>query len=260
MQSTIKKLNIKVVLVALIMVINANSACTESHVKTPPEIDWSFNGVFGVFKRDQLQRGFQVYKEVCSVCHGIELVRYEKLAALGFSKAEIKAIAAEAEVPGPLDNDGEPTKRKGIPGDHFAPPYPNSNAARAANNGAFPPDLALMAKARKNGTDYIYAILDGYELAPDDFGLMDGMYYNPYFDGNQIAMPPPLSDNIVTYSDGTTASTKQMAEDVAAFLAWTAEPELEARRQLGIKVLIYLSFFTILMYCMMRRTWRKIKG
>ena len=230
-----------------------------SAVKAPPQIAWSFKGPFGVFKRDQLQRGFQVYKEVCAVCHGLDLVRYDKLAALGFSEEEIKAIAGAHEVPGPLNEDGEATSIKETPGNAFANPYPNANAARAANNGAFPPDLSLMAKARANGTDYIRALLTGYEAAPDNFGLMNGMYYNRYFTGNQIAMPPPLADNQVEYSDGTLATVAQMSEDVAAFLAWTAEPELEARRNLGVKVMIFLSFFTILMYCLMRRTWRKIK-
>lgn len=229
------------------------------HPKEPPALNWSFKGHFGVFKRDQLQRGFQVYKEVCAVCHGLDLLRYDKLSALGFSKDEIKAIAGESEVAGPLSEDGEATMVKATPGDHFANPYPNKNAARAANNGAFPPDLSLMAKARVHGPDYLRAILIGYEEPPLDFSLMDGMYYNPYFSGKQIAMPPPLSDNQVEYSDGTVATVDQMAEDVTAFLSWAAEPELEERRNLGVKVMIFLSFFTILMYCLMRRTWRKIK-
>ncbi len=226
----------------------------------PPKANWSFKGIFGVFKRDQLQRGFQVYKEACAICHGLDLLRYDKLMALGFTMDEIKAIAGEHDIPGPLDEEGEPTLIKATPADAFASPYPNDNAARAANNGSLPPDLSLMTKARVHGADYLRGILIGYEQAPDDFGLMDGMYYNPYFSGQQIAMPPPLVDNQVEYADGTKATVHQMSEDVTAFLAWAAEPELETRRNLGVKVMIFLSFFTILMYCLMRRTWRKIKG
>ncbi len=235
------------------------TAKAADHLPIPPKANWSFNGVFGVFKRDQLQRGFQVYKEVCAVCHGLDLLRYDKLAALGFSEEEIKAIAGSHEVQGPLNEDGEPTLVKATPGDSFANPYPNANAARAANNGAFPPDLSLMVKARVHGADYLRGILVGYEEAPDDFGLMDGMYYNRYFSGQQIAMPPPLTDNQVEYTDGTKATVNQMSEDVTAFLAWVAQPELETRRNLGVKVMIFLSFFTLLMYALMRRTWRKIK-
>ncbi len=226
---------------------------------TPPKHKWDFKGPFGVFKREQLQRGFQVYKEVCSVCHGLNLLRYDKLAALGFSKAEIKAIAGDYAIPGPLNDDGEPTMVKATPGDYFAKPYPNKQAGRAANNGAFPPDLSLITKARVNGHDYLQALLTGYEHAPDDFGLMDGMYYNTYFSGQQIAMPPPLTDNQVEYVDGTKATVEQMSKDVVTFLAWAAEPEMEQRRNLGIKVIIFLLFFTFLMRTLMRRTWRKIK-
>jgi len=252
---------VKATLLGLFMLISFGSVIAHGNtsIETPPKAAWSFNGPFGVFKRDQLQRGFQVYKEVCAVCHGLDLVRYDKLAALGFSEEEIKAIAGDHDVPGPLNEEGEPTTIKATPGNAFANPYLNANAARAANNGSFPPDLSLMAKARAHGADYIRALLIGYEAAPDDFGLMDGMYYNRYFTGNQIAMPPPLVDNQVEYSDGTLATIAQMSEDVSAFLAWTAEPELESRRNLGVKVMIFLSFFTILMYCLMRRTWRKIK-
>ena len=249
--------------IALSLIVGISSFISTAqgadHPPTPPKVDWSFKGAFGVFKRDQLQRGFQVYQEVCAVCHGLDLLRYDKLEALGFTEEEIKAIAGASEIPGPLNEDGEPTLVKATPGDSFANPYPNANAARAANNGAFPPDLSLMVKARVHGADYLRGLLVGYEEAPDDFGLMDGMYYNRYFTGQQIAMPPPLTDNQVEYADGTKATVHQMAEDVTAFLAWAAQPELETRRNLGVKVMIFLSFFTLLMYCLMRRTWRKIK-
>ncbi len=236
-----------------------SSANAASDALTPPKHQWSFKGPTGTFKRDQLQRGFQVYTEVCAACHGLDLVRYEKLAALGFSEAEIKAIAGQKEIPGPINDDGEPTTVKATPADHFAKPYPNKQAARAANNGAYPPDLSLMVKARVHGADYLHALLTGYKEAPDGFELMPGMYYNPYFSGSQIAMPPPLMADQVEYADGTQATVEQMSEDLVAFLAWTAEPELEARRNLGIKVMIFLAFFTILMYLMMTRVWRRVK-
>lgn len=224
----------------------------------PPKREWSFKNLFGTFDRAKLQRGFQVYSEVCSVCHGLELVRYGKLSALGYSEAEIKAIAGKHEVAGPLNDEGEPTKRKAEPRDHFVNPYANPNAARAANNGALPPDLSLIVKARPHGPDYVYALLTGFAEAPGNFSLMPGMHYNAYFPGHQIAMAAPLTDNQVTYGDGTKATIQQMAEDVVTFLSWAAEPELERRKQLGLKVLMYLAFFTTLMFFMMRKAWRRV--
>jgi Cytochrome c1 len=231
----------------------------DTMAKLPPQNTWSFSGPFGAFDRAALQRGFQVYKEVCAGCHSVKHLRYEKLQALGFSKAEIKAIAASAEVPGPLNDDGEPTTKPAEPADYFARPYPNEKAARAANNGAYPVDLSLITKARKYGADYVVALLTGFAQAPKNFHLMPGMYYNPYFEGHQIAMAPPLAEGLVTYSDGTPATVEQMAHDVVTFLAWVSEPELEERKRLGIKVLIFLSFFTLLLFILMRRTWRGIK-
>ena len=165
--------------IALSLIVGISSFISTAqgadHPPTPPKVDWSFKGAFGVFKRDQLQRGFQVYQEVCAVCHGLDLLRYDKLEALGFTEEEIKAIAGASEIPGPLNEDGEPTLVKATPGDSFANPYPNANAARAANNGAFPPDLSLMVKARVHGADYLRGLLVGYEEAPDDFGV-DGRH------------------------------------------------------------------------------------
>ena len=231
----------------------------DTAAKTPSKNSWSFNGPFGVFDRAALQRGFQVYKEVCSTCHSLEHMRYEKLQALGFSKAEIKAIAASVEIPGPLNDEGEPTRKPADPGDYFAKPYPNEKAARAANNGGYPVDLSLIIKARKYGADYLFALLRGFVKAPSTFHLMPGMYYNPYFEGHQIAMAPPLAEGIVSYSDGTPATIEQMAHDVTNFLAWASEPEMEERKRLGVKVLIFLSFFTLLLFILMRRTWHGIK-
>lgn len=230
----------------------------ENAALPPKKIDWSFKGIFGTFDRAELQRGFQVYKQVCATCHSLNWLRYEKLSALGFSEEEIKVIASEYEVPGPLNEDGEPTFKRAEKGDYFWKPYPNEKAARAANNGAYPVDLSLITKARRNGADYLYALLVGYQAPPADVTMMPGLYYNPYYDGHQIAMPAPLSEGLVSYSDGTKATVEQMAHDVTAFLAWASEPEMEERKQLGIKVSIYLLFFIVLMYMMMQRVWRRV--
>ncbi len=247
-------------MIILLLLFFCNTiAKSEPNITPNKEIDWTFNGPFGIFDRKQLQRGFQVYKEVCSTCHGIGLLRYEKLKAIDFSKQEIKAIALTDEIHNHIDEDGEITTKKASISDYFTQPYPNKKAARSANNGALPPDLSLIVKAKYGGANYLYSLLIGYTNPPKGTTVMDGMYYNAYFDGYQIAMPPPLQNNQVTYSDGTTATVEQMAQDVTAFLAWVAEPESEYRRQLGIKVITYLIFFTILMYYLMRRIWKKTK-
>jgi len=221
-----------------------------------PHLDWSFNGFFGTFDRTQLQRGFQVYQEVCSSCHSLRLVAYRNLAEIGLTAEEIKAVAGEKEVPGEPDDEGEPTVRPAIPADRFVPPFPNEQAARAANNGAMPPDLTLMTKARKGGADYLHALLTGYkEEAPEGVELSEGMSYNIYFPGNQIAMAAPLADDAVEYVDGTKATVDQMSQDVTAFLAWTAEPELEDRKRMGVKVLLFLILLTGLLYAVKKKVW-----
>lgn len=228
-------------------------------VEKPPKDDWTFKEIFGSYDRGELQRGFQVYKEVCAACHGLNLVRYGKLTALGFTEAQIKVIAQADDVPGPQDDEGMPTERPAELSDHFKEPYPNENAARAANNGSLPPDLSLLTKSRKYGVDYMKALLLGYEECPADFDLSEGMYYNIYFSGHQIGMPAPLTPNMVEYSDGTPASIEQMAHDVSVFLAWAAEPELEERKQMGVKVLLFLLIFGMLMFFVNRRTWQDVK-
>lgn len=245
--------------VIIVLTLSCSSSAA-SHENVPPKVDWSFNGPFGTFDRAAMQRGFQVYTEVCSVCHALNHLRYDNLKALGFSVEEIKAIAAKYEIPGPPNDEGEPTTKKATPGDFFARPFPNEQAARVANNGSDPPDLSLITKARKDGPDYVYALLTGYSEAPENVKLLTGMSYNEYYPGHQIAMPPPLTENRVTYSDGTPATIQQMAHDVTVFLTWAAEPEMEKRKQLGIKVLIYLAAFTFVMYLLMRQTWKGLEG
>jgi len=239
--------------------ISFTFSASANDAEKPPAVTWSFNKLWGTFDRASLQRGFQVYKQVCATCHSVKYMRYEKLSALGFSEAEIKAIASEHEVPGPINDNGEPTTRKATPADFLPSPFPNDQAARAANNGALPPDLTLMAKAREFGTNYIQALLTGYVNPPKDFHLVEGMHYNKYFPGHQIAMPAPLMDNQVEFADGTKATIHQMAHDVTTFLAWTAEPEMEARKQLGLKVIIYLIVFSAMLYVLKRRAWKDVK-
>ena len=225
------------------------------------KVDWSFKGFTGKFDRASLQRGFQVYKEVCSSCHSMQYLTYRNLGEKGgpeFTKEEVKAISASFEVTDGPNSDGEMFERPGKPSDRFVSPYPNVQASMAANGGAYPPDMSVLVKARSGGANYIYSVLMGYEEKPEGFILDDGVYYNKYMSGNKIKMSKPLSEGIVEYSDGTNASEAQMARDVTTFLAWAAEPELEERHKTGIKVLIYLILLTILVYLSMKRIWSRI--
>jgi len=221
----------------------------------PPETEWSFDGFFGTFDRGAVQRGFQVYQEVCAACHALSLVAYRDLQAIGFTEDQVKAIAEAATVTDGPNEQGEMFERPGRPSDRFKAPFPNDQAARAANNGALPPDLSLMAKARPGGPDYIHALLIGYEEPPPGFQLQEGMNYNIYFPGHQIAMPPPLSEGQVAYEDGTQATVPQMAHDVATFLMWAAEPKLEARKSTGVSAIIFLVALTLLLYASKRKIW-----
>ncbi len=224
----------------------------------PPMHEWSFNGLFGTFDRSALQRGYRVYKEVCAACHGLKYIAFRNLVDIGFTEAEAKALAEEFEVAGDPDEFGDPTTRTAKLSDTFPDPFPNPQAARAANGGALPPDLTLMTKAREYGPDYLRGLLIGYTDAPADFELAPGMNYNAYFSGHQIAMAPPLSDDLVEYGDGTEATVEQMAEDVTTFLHWAANPELERRHQLGFQVMIFLILLTGLFWVVKQRVWRKL--
>ncbi len=234
---------------------SANAAGDAVH---PPEHHWSFSGLFGTYDRAALRRGFEVYKGVCAGCHGLRLVAYRNLMDIGFTEDEVKAIAAEVDVPAEPNEDGEIEDRPGIPADKFKSPFANENAARAGNNGALPPDLSLIIKARHNGANYLNALLTGYKDAPVDQKVPDGMYYNTYFPGQLIAMAPPLSDEGVDYSDKTKATVKQQAEDVVTFLTWAAQPELEERKRTGIKVILFLLLLTGLLYVVKRRIWADV--
>jgi len=221
-----------------------------------PQQSWSFDGVFGRYDMPSIQRGFQVYTEVCSSCHGLKYFAFRNLLEAGFGEDQAKAIAAEFEVEDGPDADGEMFTRSAMLSDYMPAPFANDNAARASNNGALPPDLSLITKARKQGTDYLFALMTGYEEeAPEGFELTDGMNYNHYFAGNQIAMPPPLFEDGVEYVDGTEASVAQMASDVTHFLAWVAEPHRDASKRIGLKAILFLIVLTALFYATKRKIW-----
>ena len=238
--------------------LNSYSAEKVEYLKT----DWSFKGLFGKFDRGALQRGYQVYTEVCSSCHSMKYVSYRNLAEKGgpeFSEAQAKAIAASFEVKDGPNADGEMFTRPGKLSDKFVMPYENVKAAQAANGGAYPPDMSVLAKARGGGVDYIYSLLQGYDDPPAGFMLDDGVYYNKFMYGNKIKMSNQLSDGLVEYADGTNATVEQMSKDVTTFLMWTAEPHLEARHQMGFKAIVYLIILTILVYFSMKRIWSRIE-
>lgn len=236
-----------------------------------PTVDWSFDGAFGSFDKASLQRGFQVYKEVCSGCHSMNFLSYRTLGGgkgfaagdksspgPGFSEDEVKAIAAQYKVMDGPNDQGEMFERPARPSDRFASPFPNAQAARIANNGALPPDLSVIAKARMNGSNYLHALLGGYVDPPEGVTVPDGMYYNKYFPGHMIAMPPPISEGSVTYADGTVATVDQISRDVTVFMTWAAEPYREDRHRLGAQVLLFLVIMTGLLYAVKRKVWADV--
>lgn len=236
----------------------AGPARAATDAAPPPNIDWSFSGPFGTYDRAAMQRGFQVYKEVCASCHGLNYLAYRNLQALGFNEAEVKAIAAEYSVTDGPNDDGEMYDRPAQPSDRFVSPFPNPQAARVANGGALPVDLSLIVKARENGANYVHGILTGYREPPAGEEVPPGQYYNLYFPGHRLAMPPPLSEGQVEFGDGTPASVEQMSRDVTQFLTWAAEPQMESRKRLGVKILIFVAIMTIVFYMAKRKVWRDV--
>tara|TARA_B100001121_G_scaffold243907_1_gene218560 strand:+ start:347 stop:1126 length:780 start_codon:yes stop_codon:yes gene_type:complete len=226
------------------------------------ETDWTFKGLFGKYDRGALQRGYQVYTEVCSACHSMQYLSYRNLAQPGgpeFTEQEAKFIAASFEVQDGPNSEGEMFTRPAKLSDKFVMPYDNVEAAKAANGGAYPPDMSVLAKARKGGADYIYSLLLGYDDPPADIKLDDGVYYNKYMYGNKIKMSAPLSDGLVEYNDGTQATEEQMAKDVTTFLMWSAEPHLETRHKTGFRVIVYLIILSILVYLTMKKIWSRVE-
>ena len=236
----------------------SNLFAAESSTKSLPQHEWSFEGITGTFDRGALQRGYQVYSEVCSGCHSMKLLYYRDLIDIGFSEDQVKAIASEFTVIDGPNDEGEMFERDARPADRFVSPYLNDNEARANNNGAYPPDLSVITKAKKDGANYIYNLLLGYKDPPADMEVGEGMYYNIYMAGNQIAMPQPIYDESVDYADGTNNSAEQLAEDLVVFLTWAAEPELEVRKNLGIKVILFFIILGFIIFLAKNRLWREV--
>ena len=252
----------RAVLFALVLlVVQPNASLAGSEVKRPDKIEWHFDGMLGKFDRESIQRGFKVYKEVCAACHSVKHLYFRNLEDVGFTKEEVKAIAAGYTVVNEEpDEEGEMLERPGESYDRLPDPFPNTEAAKASNNGAEPPDLTLIVKARKYGADYIYALLNGYTEAPIDSEVGENMSYNPYFDGGQLSMPPPLpQDGMVEFDDGTEATMEQMSYDVVNFLQWAAEPEMEERKSIGLAALLFIVFLAILMFAAKKAIWFKVK-
>ena len=249
---------LSLIIVFLATPLSSHSAEKAEYLKT----DWSFKGLFGKFDRGALQRGYQVYTEVCASCHSMKYLSYRNLSEKGgpeFTEQQAKAIAASFDVTDGPNSDGEMFTRPGKLSDKFVMPYENVKAAQAANGGAYPPDMSVLVKARGGGVDYIYSLLQGYEDPPVGITLDEGVHYNKYMYGNKIKMSNPLSDGLVEYSDGTNATVEQMSKDVTTFLMWTAEPHLETRHQMGFKAILYLIILTILVYFSMKRIWSRVE-
>jgi len=249
---------LSLIIVFLATSLSSHAAEKVEYLKT----DWSFKGLFGKFDRGALQRGYQVYTEVCASCHSMKYLSYRNLSEKGgpeFTEQQAKAIAASFDVTDGPNSDGEMFTRPGKLSDKFVMPYENVKAAQAANGGAYPPDMSVLVKARGGGVDYIYSLLQGYEDPPVGITLDEGVHYNKYMYGNKIKMSNPLSDGLIEYSDGTNATVEQMSKDVTTFLMWTAEPHLETRHQMGFKAIVYLIILTILVYFSMKRIWSRVE-
>lgn len=256
----------------------ALAAGDSEYAKAPREQDWSFSGPFGLYDKGQLQRGMKVYIEVCAACHGLDRIAFRNFTELGYSEDQIKTLAAEYEVTDGPNEEGEMFERPAILADYFPNPFPNVEAAAYANNGAAPPDLSLIAKARaatrgfpqfvfdiftmytEGGPDYLYSLLTGYQEPPQGVEITEGTYYNPYFlSGISLAMAPPLFDEMVTYDDGAPETVDQYSKDVSAFLMWAAEPKLEERKSLGFKVMIFILIFCGLLYLSKKSVWSRVE-
>lgn len=260
--------------------MTGSQAAGDYPIKKPSYVDWTFAGPLGHFDEQQLQRGLKVYTEVCAACHSMKKVAFRSLEALGYSPEQVKAFAANYTVVDGPNADGEMFERPGVPSDKFPGPYANVEASTAANNGAYPPDMSLLAKARavergfptfifdiftmyqETGPDYIHALLTGYtDEIPEEYAdkIAEGNHFNPYFiSGPALAMAAPISDDIVAYDDGTKATTEQISQDVTAFLYWAAEPHLEERKETGFKVMMFLLVFSVLVFLLKRRIFASV--
>ena len=250
----------RIVTILLIFFLNFYASASENSGGNMPDHEWSFEGITGTFDKAALQRGFKVYREICSGCHSMRLLYYRDLIDIGFNEEEVKVIASDYTVVDGPNDEGEMFTRPARLSDKFVGPYANEQAATAANGGAYPPDMSVLVKARQGGADYIYSVLMGYEDPPSGITLDDGVYYNKFMSGNNIMMAKPLFEGMVQYSDGTSATEKQMAKDVVSFLMWTAEPHLELRHKFGFRVIIYLIIISVLVYFIMKKIWSRIES
>jgi len=254
---------ILIILLSLILSFSIQLKINSAEKVELMKTDWTFKGLLGKFDRASLQRGYQVYTEVCAACHSMKYISYRNLMERGgpeFSEAQVKAIAASFEVTDGPNADGEMFLRPARLSDKFPMPYPNEKAAQAANGGAYPPDMSVLAKARKGGVDYLYSVLLGYEDPPAGVTLDEGVYYNKFMYGNKIKMPKVLEDDLIEYSDGTSVTEEQMAKDVVTFLMWSAEPHLETRHKMGFRAIIYLIILTVLVYFSMKKIWSRVES
>jgi ubiquinol-cytochrome c reductase cytochrome c1 subunit len=270
---------------ALGLVLLAGPALAATTQEEPKHVEWSFDGPFGKFDKEQVQRGYKVYREVCSACHSMNLMYFRNLGQKGGpfydpkypnpnDNPYVKSLAHDIQVKDIDPDTGDPISRPAMPADKFPAPFPNEPAARASNGGALPPDLSVITKAREGGPDYIYSLLTGFKAAPHGMAMPAGKYYDPFFpgdmtsswsgpkdkvpEGGAIGMPPPLADGKVTFDDGKPSTVKQEATDVAAFLAWAADPKAEERKAFGFGAMIYLLIFSGLLYASYRRIWRNV--
>ena len=242
----------------ILFLFSTNLWSSENSHKEMPKHKWSFNGISGTFDKAALKRGYQVYREVCSGCHSLKLLYYRDLLDIGFSEAQIKSIASEYTVIDGPNDEGEMFERPARPADYFVSPFSNEQEARISNNGSYPPDLSVITKAKKHGPDYIFNLLLGYTEPPVDFELGEGMYYNIWKEGHRLAMAQPLDEGYVDYDDGTENTLPQLAEDITTFLVWSAEPELEERKKLGIKVILFFIILGFIVYLAKKRLWREV--
>ncbi|MBM3567963.1 MAG: cytochrome c1 [Alphaproteobacteria bacterium] len=236
----------------------AGPALAAGDAQAPKTMYWPHGGFFGTYDKAAVQRGYQVYKEVCAGCHSLKYIAFRNLTEIGLSEGEVKAIAASYQIQDGPNDQGEMFERPGRPSDRLPSPFPNEKAARAANNGAAPPDLSLIVKARGGYENYLYSLLTGYGNPPAGVALGDGMNYNPYFPGRQIAMASPLNADAVSFADGTKATVEQMASDITQFLAWAAEPTQDARKRMGVKVVLFLILLSFLLYAAKKRVWSDV--
>jgi ubiquinol-cytochrome c reductase cytochrome c1 subunit len=245
---------------AALMYAESLPVLAEEEMVHPPHQHWDHKGYFETFDHASVKRGYEVYKQVCAACHSMERIAFRNLVDVIYTEDEAKAIAAEYDCVNKEPNDqGEIFKRPGKLFDYFPSPYANEQESRASNGGAYPPDLTVIAKARHGGEDYIFSLLTGYCDPPAGVTVAEGQHYNPYFPGGAISMGAPLYDEVIEYEDGTEANTSQLAKDVATFLCWTAEPEHDERKQMGLKAMVVLSFLTVLAFYYKRHTWASLK-